>query len=120
MALTFAVLGRRRRCCSCGSPPASRAPHSPSSPRGAAASPGRPHDPGSADHRHPPDGRRPAALLIQGGRIAGLGPEVTAPPGVPVEAGGGALLIPGLVEAHTHLDKSLLGMGWRPHRPARR
>lgn len=27
----------------------------------------------------------------------------------------GAILLPGLVEAHTHLDKTLLGMGWRPH-----
>ncbi|PHK95327.1 cytosine deaminase [Pseudoroseomonas rhizosphaerae] len=62
-----------------------------------------------------PMGGAPSALLIRRGRIAGLGPEVEAPPGVPVEPGGGALLIPGLVEAHTHLDKSLLGMGWRPH-----
>ena len=30
---------------------------------------------------------------------------------------GGALVIPGLVEGHIHLDKSFLGDGWRPHRP---
>ena len=26
-----------------------------------------------------------------------------------------ALVLPGLVEAHAHLDKSLWGMGWRPN-----
>ncbi|WP_252720267.1 hypothetical protein, partial [Acinetobacter baumannii] len=29
--------------------------------------------------------------------------------------GAGALLLPGLVEAHTHLDKTLWGMGWHKH-----
>jgi len=53
-------------------------------------------------------------LLVRDGRIAAIGPAPEAP-GVPVEEGGGALLIPGLVEGHTHLDKSLWGMGWRPH-----
>ncbi|MBP0492660.1 amidohydrolase family protein [Roseomonas indoligenes] len=53
-------------------------------------------------------------LLIRGGRFAAFGPGQEAP-GVPVEDGGGALAIPGLVEAHTHLDKSLWGMGWLPH-----
>ncbi len=32
-----------------------------------------------------------------------------------MEDAGGALVLPGLVEAHTHLDKSLWGMGWRPN-----
>lgn len=54
-------------------------------------------------------------VLIRAGRIAGLRAGLEAP-GVPVEDGGGALMIPGLVEAHTHLDKSLWGMDWRPHR----
>ena len=27
----------------------------------------------------------------------------------------GRLLLPGLVEAHTHLDKTLWGMGWHKH-----
>lgn len=30
---------------------------------------------------------------------------------------GGALVIPGLVEGHVHLDKTFLGDVWRPHRP---
>lgn len=54
-------------------------------------------------------------VLIRAGRIAGLGAGLEAT-GVTVEDGGGALMIPGLVEAHTHLDKSLWGMDWRPHR----
>jgi cytosine deaminase len=53
-------------------------------------------------------------VLVTGGRIARTAPAIEAP-GVPVEDGGGALMIPGLVEAHTHLDKTLYGMGWRPN-----
>ena len=53
-------------------------------------------------------------LLIHAGRIARIGPDLPAE-GVPVEDGRGCIAIPGLVEAHTHLDKSLWGMGWRPH-----
>lgn len=53
----------------------------------------------------------PAAdLLLLDGRIAA--PGAPAPPGVPVLDAGGRLALPGLVEAHTHLDKSLLGMTW--------
>ena len=53
-------------------------------------------------------------LLIQGGHIARIGPDLPAG-STPVEDGGGCVALPGLVEAHTHLDKSLWGMGWRPH-----
>jgi cytosine deaminase len=49
---------------------------------------------------------------VQDGRIAEVGPALAAPPGVMVEEGGGALLLPGLVEGHTHLDKTLWGMDW--------
>ncbi|MEJ8854666.1 amidohydrolase family protein [Variovorax robiniae] len=51
-------------------------------------------------------------VLVQGGRIAVLGPSLQAPAGCAVEEGGGALLLPGLVEGHTHLDKTLWGMDW--------
>jgi len=47
-------------------------------------------------------------ILILAGRIA-PGP---APAGVLVLDGSGRLALPGLVEAHTHLDKSLLGLPW--------
>jgi cytosine/adenosine deaminase-related metal-dependent hydrolase len=53
-------------------------------------------------------------LLIRGGHIADIGPGLAAD-GIATEDGGGAIALPGLVEAHTHLDKSLWGMGWRPH-----
>jgi cytosine/adenosine deaminase-related metal-dependent hydrolase len=49
-----------------------------------------------------------ADILILAGRIVG-GP---APNGVPVLDGDGRIALPGLVEAHTHLDKSLLGLPW--------
>ncbi len=54
-------------------------------------------------------------IMICEGRIVSIAPDIKADEGMPVEEGGGAIALPGLVEAHTHLDKSLLGMGWRPH-----
>ncbi len=51
-------------------------------------------------------------LLIRDGRIAEIGAELAAPAGVAVEDGRGEIAIPGLVEAHTHLDKSLWGQPW--------
>ncbi len=53
-----------------------------------------------------------ANVLIERGRIAAVGPGLAAPPGATVEDGQGELLLPGLVEAHTHLDKSLIGLPW--------
>jgi cytosine/adenosine deaminase-related metal-dependent hydrolase len=47
-------------------------------------------------------------ILISAGCIE-RGP---APAGVTVLDGGGRIALPGLVEAHTHLDKSLLGHPW--------
>lgn len=53
-------------------------------------------------------------VTIADGRIAAIGAPVAAP-GVPVLEGEGQLLLPGLVEAHTHLDKTMWGMPWVPH-----
>jgi cytosine/adenosine deaminase-related metal-dependent hydrolase len=47
-------------------------------------------------------------ILIQAGRIA----DGAAPDGIAVLDGGGRIALPGLVEAHTHLDKTLLGLPW--------
>ena len=57
-----------------------------------------------------PLGAGPVDLLLVDGRIAPAG--TPAAPGTPVLDGAGRLALPGLVEAHTHLDKSLLGMPW--------
>ena len=61
-----------------------------------------------------PWGAAPTDMLIRDGRISQIAPNLSVD-GLAVENGGGAILLPGLVEAHTHLDKSLWGMGWRPH-----
>ncbi|TQE99306.1 MAG: amidohydrolase family protein [Spiribacter salinus] len=54
-----------------------------------------------------PMGAPATELSIAEGRFAD-----TAPPGAEVIDCGGRIVIPGLVEAHTHLDKSLLGLPW--------
>ncbi|WP_143684909.1 amidohydrolase family protein [Variovorax sp. KK3] len=59
-----------------------------------------------------PLGAPPVDLLVQDGRIATLGPAIAAPACCVVEDGCGALLLPGLVEGHTHLDKTMWGMDW--------
>ncbi|HLH48949.1 MAG TPA: amidohydrolase family protein [Roseiarcus sp.] len=64
-----------------------------------------------------PDGRR-ADLRIAEGRIA----EIAAAGSLAASAGGerigldGALLAPGFVDGHIHLDKTLLGLPFQPHR----
>ncbi|RDI56426.1 amidohydrolase family protein [Microvirga subterranea] len=57
-----------------------------------------------------PMGGEATSVTVQDGRIASYGGD--AVPGADVVDGGGAIVVPGLVEAHTHLDKSLLGMRW--------
>ncbi|MGU7784213.1 amidohydrolase family protein [Burkholderia sp. PU8-34] len=54
-------------------------------------------------------------ILIDGERIARVGPaldDTVLPAGCAVEDGAGALVLPGLVEGHTHLDKTHWGMPW--------
>jgi len=55
-----------------------------------------------------PLGGPAADLLIRDGRFES-GP---AAPGTAVLEGEGRIALPGLVEAHTHLDKNLLGLPW--------
>jgi cytosine/creatinine deaminase len=62
-----------------------------------------------------PMGGPVADILVRGGRIAEIRAGIAPPPGIPVEDAKGELVLPGLVEAHTHLDKTLLGMGWHRH-----
>jgi cytosine deaminase len=55
-----------------------------------------------------PLGGTAADIAIRRGRIVAEPP----PPGTPVLEGAGRIALPGLVEAHTHLDKSLLELPW--------
>ena len=55
-------------------------------------------------------------VLVQDGRVASLGQGLAAP-GQALRAIDceGDLLLPGLVDAHAHLDKTLWGLPFRPH-----
>jgi cytosine/adenosine deaminase-related metal-dependent hydrolase len=64
-----------------------------------------------------PEGRR-CDVLIDGGRIAAIvEPGAAAPEGAERIDLAGALLVPGMVDGHIHLDKTLLGLRFQPHRP---
>lgn len=62
-----------------------------------------------------PAGGEIADVLIRDGHIAHIAPDLPDMPDAHSIDADAAILLPGLVEAHTHLDKTLLGMGWRPH-----
>src|SRR5579864_341336 len=51
-------------------------------------------------------------ISIADGHIEAIGPALTRKPGIAHEQGGGALVLPGFVEGHTHLDKTHWGMRW--------
>ncbi|MBR8311688.1 amidohydrolase family protein [Burkholderia dolosa] len=51
-------------------------------------------------------------ILIERDRIVRVGPSLDAPAGCTIEDGASALALPGLVEGHTHLDKTHWGMPW--------
>ncbi len=57
-----------------------------------------------------PAGGELTTVLVRDGRIQALGGA--APQGVPVVDGRGALMLPGLIDAHAHLDKTMYGMPW--------
>ncbi len=59
-----------------------------------------------------PMGAEPMDLLIRDGRFAPPGGER---PALEID-GTGHVALPGLVEAHTHLDKTLIGMDWFENR----
>ncbi|MEK1945558.1 MAG: cytosine deaminase, partial [Ensifer adhaerens] len=52
-----------------------------------------------------PHGGAPTDILIRNGKIEAIGQNLQAD-GLAIEDGRGHIAIPGLVEAHTHLDKS--------------
>jgi 5-methylthioadenosine/S-adenosylhomocysteine deaminase len=51
---------------------------------------------------------RDCDILLDGGRIGAIGKNLTAPPGTEIIDGHGCAIIPGLVNAHTHLYQNLL------------
>jgi cytosine deaminase len=66
-----------------------------------------------------PDGSGPHSIQIRGGRIASVGQSVAlagstcGAVGAPTAFdGGGRVLLPRLVDAHMHLDKTLMGEAW--------
>ncbi|RUT31371.1 metal-dependent hydrolase [Arsenicitalea aurantiaca] len=63
-------------------------------------------------------GRRRGSLLVGEGRILAIVPEGEALPegGERVDLGD-ALVVPGFVEGHIHLDTSFYGDAWKPHIP---
>lgn len=64
-----------------------------------------------------PMGRDALDVLIENGVIARLEPGLVAPdPETTVLDGDDQLLLPGLVNAHAHLDKTLLGLPWHANR----
>ena len=64
-----------------------------------------------------PDGTR-ASVAVTGGRIVAIVPQRGAVPEAreTIELGG-AMLVPGFVEGHIHLDTSFYGEAWKPHLP---
>lgn len=62
-------------------------------------------------HNVRPFGQATADILIRDGMIAAIAPGLS-PEAIEILDGAGRLALPGLVEAHTHLDKSLLGLPW--------
>jgi cytosine/adenosine deaminase-related metal-dependent hydrolase len=61
------------------------------------------------------DSGRLADLSIEDGRIAAIAPNLAAPPGAEILDATGCLILPGYVDAHAHVDKTLWGLPWRPH-----
>ncbi len=56
-------------------------------------------------------------IAIKNGRIDRIAPAGEQQDAAPVLDLAGRLLLPALVEGHIHLDKTFLGLPWKPHRP---
>lgn len=54
------------------------------------------------------------AVTVVDGRIAAVGDAPASWDGPRVD-GGGRLVLPGLVDGHAHVDKTMWGLPWRPH-----
>src|SRR5438093_8397267 len=56
-----------------------------------------------------------ADLLVRRGRVAAIGADLPTAPDVQAIDAPGCLAVPGLVDGHAHLDKTLWGTPWHPH-----
>nr|WP_067292007.1 amidohydrolase family protein [Marinobacterium profundum] len=61
-----------------------------------------------------PLGTNATDLLIRNGKIAAQGTDLDAADAEVID-GAGQLLLPGLVDAHTHIDKTFWGQPWQRH-----
>jgi len=63
------------------------------------------------------DGRRGAHLVVRDGRIAAIRDGAAPVPDARTTVFdlAGDLVLPGLVDGHMHLDKTLMGLPWTPH-----
>lgn len=59
--------------------------------------------------------RRPVDVAIRGGRIVAVGADARAQDAAQVVDATGQFMLPGLVDGHAHLDKTLWGERWHPH-----
>lgn len=62
-----------------------------------------------------PWGGEPRDLVVRGSRIDDVVAAGTAPAAARTVAGRGLLALPGLVNAHAHVDKSWWGLPWQPY-----
>ena len=53
-----------------------------------------------------------ATVLVQGGKITAIGPDVQVPPGTTTVDASGHWVLPGFVEAHAHVGVHEEGVGW--------
>lgn len=56
-------------------------------------------------------------IAVKDGRIAAITPAEQPPVGTETIDLNNALVVPGFVEGHIHLDTSFYGDSWRPHKP---
>ena len=59
-----------------------------------------------------PMGGASVDVLVRDGVIAAIAPTIPPPEGAEIHDGAGALLLPGLIEGHAHIDKTVWGGAW--------